>query len=46
MRKIEETFNFTFDEYYVKRVEQSFIQKPIISETNEDYEIMNSYDVD
>ena len=28
--KIEETFNLMFDDHYVKRVEKSFVQKPII----------------
>ena len=46
IRKIEETLNITFADYHVKRVERSFIQKPIISETNDESEIMNSFDVD
>ncbi|XP_052621036.1 uncharacterized protein LOC111901200 [Lactuca sativa] len=45
-RKIEETFNLTFDDYHVKQVEKPFVQKPIISETAIESEINNSFDFD
>lgn len=30
--KVEETFNLTIDDYYVKQVEKHFEQKPILNE--------------
>ena len=45
-RKTEETFNLTFDDYYVERVDQTSEQKPIITETNDESAIANSFDID
>ena len=45
-RKVKETFNLTFDDYYVKQVEKCFEQKPILSESNDESESYNSSDFD
>lgn len=45
-RKIEVTFNLTFDDYHIKRVEQTFAQQPILLETNDKSIIVNSFDID
>lgn len=45
-RRIKETFNLTFDDYYVKRVDTVFPQNLIISSSNEDTEQMLIFDVD
>ncbi|XP_052622721.1 uncharacterized protein LOC128128007 [Lactuca sativa] len=39
-RKVEETFNLTFDDYYVKQVDKLFEQRQIINESNDESEIM------
>lgn len=45
-RKVEETFNLTFDDYYVKQVEKQFEQKPILNESTDETEESNSSDFD
>lgn len=44
-RRIEETFNLTFDDYYVKRVKHEFPHKPILSNSNEDSEQKLTFDI-
>ena len=44
--KIEETFNLTFDDYYIKQVEKGFEHKPIRNESNDESGSINSSDFD
>ena len=46
IRKIEETFNLTFDDHYVKMIEKFFEQNPIMNETNDESHVLNSFDFD
>ena len=43
---MEETFNLTFDDYFVKQVEKHFDHTPIINESNIESKISNSRDFD
>ena len=45
-RKIKETFNLTFDDYFVKHVKKTFEQKPIVNESFVESSISNSFDFD
>ena len=45
-RRIEVTFNLTFDDYYVKRVKNEFPHKPILPNSNGDIEQMLTFDID
>lgn len=45
-RRIEENFNLTFNDYYVKRAEHEFPQKPILSYSNEDSKQMIIFYID
>lgn len=45
-RRIEVTFNLTFDDYYVKRVKNEFPHKPILSNSNGDIEQMLNFDIE
>lgn len=42
--RIEETFKLKFDDYYAKRLEHEFPHKPILSNFNEDYDQMLTFD--
>lgn len=45
-RKIEEAFNLTFDDYYIKQVDKCFDQKPIINESKDEFDSINAFDFD
>ncbi|XP_052619531.1 uncharacterized protein LOC111895070 [Lactuca sativa] len=45
-RKVEETFNLTFDDYFVKKIDRKFEQKPIIADSNNPVENENTIDFD
>ncbi|XP_052622697.1 uncharacterized protein LOC128127985 [Lactuca sativa] len=45
-RKVEETFNLTFDDYYVKHIEKQFEQQSILIESTDETKESNSSDFD
>ena len=45
-RKVEETFNLTFDDYYVKRVEKKIQRNIFFLRKSEEYEQILMFDVD
>lgn len=45
-RRVEEPFNLSLNDYYVKRVEHEFPQKPTLSNSNGESEQMPTFDID
>ena len=43
-RKVKETFNLTFDDYFVKQFDKIFKQNPIINDSNDETKIVTSSD--
>ena len=45
-RKVEETFNITFDDYYIKQSDKHFENNPILQENHTESESIQSLDID